>query len=309
VFITFDVGPDDAVLGHAHEAAPAWRRTEAGLADAAGLLQALARHARGPVAATWFVRADHRLAEAGAAPLAAYHAFGDFLRERRARADTVGWMPQVYSARGGPPDYADLPATAALLREAGWAADVVRMGGCFHDDRTIEGLDALGVGVDCSALPGRRKDDRGWRLDWTGTPERAYHPSHADYRVPGTPARRLLELPLSMVPVVAPYDAAPLPRYFNPAMHPALVAPVLGHLAARGDYIQCVLHPDELRPPGPGGGHPLIAHSPDACLENLCRLVDALRERGREHAFLPVTVATAATATAGSRGATTVPAP
>jgi hypothetical protein len=288
VFLTFDVGPDDAVLGHAHESAPAWTRTAAGLADAAALLDALAAHAGAPVAATWFVRADRHLAIDGGDALAAHAAFGDFLRVRRDRGDTIGWMPQVYSARGGPPDRADLDATCARLRDAGWDARAVRMGGLFHDDATMAALDRLGVEVDCSALPGRRKDDGGWRLDWTPTPDRAYHPSRGDYRVPGAPALDLVELPLSMVAIAAPYDTAPLPRYFNPAMHPALLAPVLAELAARTDYVQCVLHPDELRPPGPAGGHPLIAHSPDACLETLCRLVDAVRAGGREPRFLPV---------------------
>lgn len=294
VFLTLDVGPDDAVLGHAHESAPAWTRTAAGLDDAAWLVDALARHAGAPVAATWFVRADARLAQAGGDALSAHVAFGDFLRERRARGDTIGWMPQAYSAQGGPPDHDDLETTCRRLREAGWDARAVRMGGCFHDDATMARLDALGVEVDCSALPGRRKDDGGWRFDWTTTPAHAFHPAQADYRVAGSPARRVLELPLSMVPVAAPYDARPLPRYFNPAMHPALLPDAtLAALAAREDYVQCLLHPDELRPAGANGGHPLVAHSRQACLETLCRFVDAVRAHGREARWLPVAAAPA----------------
>jgi hypothetical protein len=288
VYLTLDVGPDDAVLGHAHERTSAWTRTTAGLRAMEDVQRQLAVLLGAPAALTWFVRADRHLAVTDGDALAAYTRFGEAMREHAAAGDAVGWMPQVYSADGGTPDYADLEATCARVRDAGWPAEAVRMGGCFHDDETMARLDGLGVAVDCSALPGREKRDGGWRLDWRGTPAGAFHPALADYRRGGTPAHRVLELPLSMLPLAAPYDATPLPRYFNPAMHPELLAPHVDDLATRADYVQGVLHPDELVPPA-HGGHPLVAYSPAACVDSLGRLIERVRAHGREPVFLPVT--------------------
>jgi hypothetical protein len=290
VFVTLDVGPDDAVLGHAHERAPAWTRTAQGLEAMADVLRGLAAMLGAPAQASWFVRADRHLAAAEGDALAAHVRFGGFLRQRLAAGDTVGWMPQAYSAHDGSVDLDDLATTCARLRAAGWPADAVRMGGCFHDPATMAALAALGVAVDCSALPGREKRDNGWRLDWRGTPAHAYFPSMHDYRRGGSPARELLELPLSMIALAAPYDTAPLARYFNPAMHPALLAPHLDDLAARTDYVQCVLHPDELVPPT-GPGHPLVAYSAQACADTLGALCERIRAHGREPWLLGVRAA------------------
>ena len=281
IFLTVDLGPDDAVRDHDHERGARWERSTAGVAALLDVGAALQRATGLALRCTWFVRADGHLARTEGDALAAHARFAGFLRARRAEGDLVGWMPQAYAAGREGVDLADLAATHARLREAGWDPVAVRMGGCFHDDATMAQLDALGIRVDCSALPGRRKDDGGWRLDWRGTPAGAYRPSRADFRRPGRPALRLLELPLSMLPIRAGYDPAPLARYLDPTMRPALLADGAAALVREADYLQCVLHPDALVPTPPGGGHPLLAYSQQACLDNLVAMVAHARAAAR----------------------------
>jgi hypothetical protein len=288
VFLTVDVGPDDAVLGHEHERHAQWSRTTDGLADLQDVFGRLAKHAGTRVDATWFVRADRHIAAAEGRVLAVFDRFDDFLRERQAAGDAIGWMPQAYSGRGGHIDYTDLASTHAALRDHGWSPGCVRMGGCFHDNRSMGLLDEFGIDVDCSAIPGRQKFDGGWQLDWLDTPQSAYRPSLADYRRPGRPDLRILELPLSVLAIKAPYDEAPLFRYINPAMRPPLLFPQLEQRMLTAQYLHCVVHADELRPPAQGHGHPLIAYSPATCLENLCRMVDCAIDVGRQPVFATV---------------------
>jgi hypothetical protein len=220
--------------------------------------------------------------------LAVFARFASFLREREGSGDCVGWMPQAYASGAPGVDYDDLAATARALHAAGWPVRATRMGGCFHDDRSMAVLDDLGIAIDCSALPGRQKSDGGWRLDWRGTPGAAYHPGRADYRRPGSPALDVLELPVSMLPIRADYDREPLLRYLNPAMHPDRVAPGLDALVVRAPYLQALVHPDELVPPAHGRGHPLVAYAPEAFAQNLAAWVARAREHGREPVFATV---------------------
>ena len=286
VFMTIDVGPDDAILGHAHESGPGWDRSAAGLADLQAVIEQVSRHVGTRVETTWFVRADRHVADIRGDTTAVFGRFGSFLAERVEAGDEVGWMPQIYSVHGSALEHAALLSVHQSLLDAGWNPRSVRMGGCFHDDQSMAILDALRIEVDSSAIPGRQKLDLGWRLDWRNTPPSAYLPSIADYRSAGSPSLRILELPLTVIPIRAPYDHAPLLRYLNPAMRPALfveedIAALVGH----SDYLQCVVHPDELRASARGAGHPLIAYSRDACAENLCRWFDLARVAGRPPIF------------------------
>jgi hypothetical protein len=266
--LTVDVGPADAVLDHRHERGGDWARTEAGVAVLCDTLADFADEAGLRVAATWFVRADAFIAAQFGDPLAMVHRFADLLRARLDAGDELGWMPQVYSADTGGIDYAGLEATHCAFAAAHGAPASVRMGGLFHDDRTMAMLDALGVRFDSSALPGREKTDRGWRVDWRRAPATPYHPDRGDYQRPGADPLRVLEVPLSMLPIAAPYDLHPLPRYFDPTFHPSLLAPELRSLAVPGLRV-AVLHPDAVLPPPPGGGHPLVGYSPQALTTNL----------------------------------------
>lgn len=288
VFLTADVGPADAVLGAGHETDGRWEETESGLAVTTDVLRSIQDRFGIAVPVTWFFRADSLIEQQFGDCLAIFDKFSRFTQLVVREGHEIGWLPQVYAGSRGAVvgiNYEDLSTTHAALTNAAHAPRSVRMGNCFHDNRTIKLLNDLGVEVDSSAVPGRTKDDLGWRMDWLGTPARPYYPSVADYRQPGEPQLDILEVPLSVRPIKAPYDQAPLLRYLNPCMHRHFFLQNLRDLLASSSYLLCIFHPDEAVVPQSGKGHPLVAYSKDELAFNLQELMAESARLGRVVSF------------------------
>jgi hypothetical protein len=282
VCLTVDIGPARATLGTGHADAPDWDATWEGIALYREALEALQRRFATVMPTTWFVRADDAVARQFGSRTAVLQRF---LASRAAvAADETGWLPQL--PMDGVIRHDTLRPTHAEWSELAPAPRLVRMGDLFHDNESMRLLDELGIVADCSAVPGRAKSDPGWHVDWRDAPTHPYHPSCADYRRPGSPARRLLEVPMNVVPIRAPYDPAPLLRYVNPCFHPQLLWQDLRTTLATAPYLVCLLHPDELAP-GVRDGHPMVAYSPQVFADNLARLVDEARQLGRDVQFAP----------------------
>jgi len=240
---------------------------------------------------TWFIRADSQLQE--------YYGAVDFLlTEHRslwaslARAgDEIGWHPHIYApAAGGYLPVRDEQAVAQALRVTnaelsarGHAFASVRMGEAIGGNTILRTLAELGLRVDSSAIPGRRRIDRDRWFDWSTSPNRPYWPSAADYRVPGVPTLPILEVPMTATLVHAPFDPCPLPRYTNLAYHPPIFAAALerwfGGPAERSEHavLTLIVHPDELM--ARTGDHPLYAFAPQALRINLKTTLDMARQR------------------------------
>lgn len=287
VFLTADIGPANAILGAGHETDARWDETEAGLAVALDVLRSLQDRTGAEVPVTWFFRADGLIEQQFGDCLGIFQKFSSFVEQARSEGHEVAWMPQAYVGASDDAhiDYDDLATTHAGLLRAGHSPKSVRMGNCFHDNRTMKLLDDLGIQVDSSAVPGRTKADLGWRMDWQGTPTGSYHPSLADYRRPGAPALRILEVPLSVQPIKAPYDSAPLLRYVNPCMHRTFFGQNLPATIASSPYLVLIFHPDEAVAPHAGPGHPLVAYSKAELAFNLALLLDESARLGRTLSF------------------------
>ncbi|MDQ0513081.1 hypothetical protein [Ancylobacter amanitiformis] len=292
IHLTVDVGPADAVLGRGGDIDADWSAT---LQGSELLFEALARLAdrRGePVGTTWFLRADRLIHAQFGDRLAIVERFEQLVARHVAHhggpAPELGWMPQLYGSGSAAIDHDDLAQTHAKLAASGRAPCSVRMGNCYHDNRTMAALAELGIAFDSSALPGRVKMEGGWRLDWSPTPDHPFRPSRADYRQPGVPALDIIEVPLTMLPIQAPYDAVPLARYVNPAMRAELLWPGLADLVATREDLVLIVHPDEVYPARQAAGHPLIDYSIQTLMANLARL-EALAQRiGRRASFRPL---------------------
>jgi hypothetical protein len=279
IHLTVDIGPDRATLGAGHAPAPRWDATWDGLRAYREALDALQARLAVAIPTTWFVRADDLVRRQFGARTAVLERF--LASGAAAPGDDVGWLPQL--PVDGAIDHATLHASHAEWSRVAPAPRFVRMGDLFHDNESMRLLDELGIEADCSAVPGRTKSDPGWQVDWRGTPAHPYHPSCADYRRPGAPSRRLLEVPMNVVPIRAAYDPAPLLRYVNPCFRPELLWQHLGDELTRAPALVCLLHPDELVPGD--DGHPMVAYSPRVFADNLVRIVDHARALGRDVRF------------------------
>jgi hypothetical protein len=249
-------------------------------------------HAHGlPV--TWFVRADTQLRNLYGHASYLLDRHDALWRKLKDQGDEIGWHPHLYSA-GGDGSYRperhdnrlvhQLRATHAELRAQGHEFASARMGEAVGSNAIMHTLAELGLRADSSAIPGRRRNDESRNFDWSPSPNAPYRPSVADYRVPGVPALPILEVPMTVFPVQAPYDPTPLRRYANLAYRPAIFADAMkrwfeSDISQAADAVLIlILHPDELIP-GPRD-HPLYALTPDALPQNVDALLKATRQRG-----------------------------
>ena len=243
--------------------------------------------------ATWFVRADPQLNDL-------YGSTNFLLKQREFlwrnctdRGDEIGWHPHLYALRPDgtyEPERDDERLVISLRRahsdlaSGGHTFTSVRIGEAMGSNAVMRTLAELGLQIDSSAIPGRRRDDNARRFDWSTSPNSPYWPSKADYRVPGSPALPILEVPMTAVPVKAPYDPKPLLRYANLAYRPAIFAAALETWFDQNTIAETILtlifHPDELMPGS--GNHPLYAFTPDALEANIQTLLSLAHRRGMD---------------------------
>jgi hypothetical protein len=283
VYVTVDIGPALATLRQDREADPDWEPTFAALPLLRGALLRLEDRLGCAIPVTWFVRADDLVERQFGSSLAIVRRFADRLGASLANHE-LGWMPQLPAGGIRGIDHEILRSTHAELASSLPRIHSVRMGDCYHDNRAMGLLAELGVRFDCSAVPGRIKSDPGWHVDWRGTPTHPYHPSRADYRCPGEPHWNILEIPMTVIPMLASYDPAPLLRYINPCFLGDYLWPRLSPVLANAPYLVCLLHPDELLP-AMSPGHPMIAYSPERFVENVGAIAAEAARHGRQVEF------------------------
>lgn len=141
-------------------------------------------------------------------------------RELEAAGDEIAWHPHLWRWSDEHGCWYQETEDEAWIRECleagyqrlcaayGGKIEVCRMGWEFHSAMTMQAVDRLGVRMDVSAVPGRRRGPRSDRgsmrhgaLDWEGTGRAPYHPCALDHRRParnGEPSLRLLEVPRSV---------------------------------------------------------------------------------------------------------------
>jgi hypothetical protein len=249
-------------------------------------------HARG-LPATWFVRADPQLREVCGQTSYLIEHHRSLWAQLKEEGDEIGWHPHLYSMSGGEsvyrPVYDDswavreLRTTLAELRALGHQFYSVRMGEAIGSNAIVHTLSELGLVVDSSAIPGRRRRDKSRTFDWSTSPNTPYWPSKADYRVPGSPALPILEIPMTAVVIRAPYDSVPLVRYINLAYRPEIFADAIDRwFDSNAEFVSeavltLILHPDELMPRRQS--HPLYESAPATLSKNLDAVFEAARRR------------------------------
>jgi len=166
---------------------------------------------------TWCVRSDLQMAEIYGDCAWPYRQFEKLWRKLEASGDEIAWHPHLWrwsDAHGCWYQETEDDEWIAECLERGYEAlcktyggriITSRMGWEFHNNVTMQKIDELGIQLDMSAVPGRRrkaKSDRGsmkhGELDWEITGPEPYHPSCKDYRRPavdGETALDVMEVP------------------------------------------------------------------------------------------------------------------
>ena len=305
-----------------------WRGLIEGIPRAKALLHGITDHAGREPVFTWVLRADEQIRQLEGDYAWCVRRHGDLLRSLQASGDELGWHPHFWrrETEGGTwfQEIEDIEWQVAMLRGAHAALTAAfpgaltsaRMGWSYHNNRTYQTLDALGLTVDFSAVPGMRtltpgSSTRSENLfDWDPTPRAPYFPSRADYRRPprdGEPACRMLQAPsfVSTSPIWGLVSGLQLARktgdttqlwralrkptyVINVTARPRLFAPMVADLRARlrrsgaGPVVFVTqLHADELVPNKSG------LYSLESLLPNIRSLVRAGEEASVPVEFVP----------------------
>jgi hypothetical protein len=292
VSITIDLDPDHQTRP-GHMQGIAWQGLVAGVPALRGCFQELADLWATPIEVTWFARHDDQVdLTRDKAHRQARQRIEDLARG----GQHVAWHPHLYRQRSHrwvlekEAERLEVQVRRHLdlvkMLPIDWQH--VRIGEAFHSTHLMNLLDQLGVVSDATALPGRHRHDEHYHIDWRPTPATPYHPDRRDYRVAGDGETSLsiVEVPFSMLPLQAPYDSAPLRRYFNLAFRPELMREAIHEHVRQNDQIIAVVHPHEALPTD--SDHPLVAHDIDAVRANLMALYQAANQASKKLEFLPI---------------------
>lgn len=232
---------------------------------------------------TWFIRCDDSVAAATGEEAGLLNALDDFIQRRASIGDEFGFHPHLYCHSNGkwvPESKPDRQqeqierAANAWKTYFGLLPRLSRMGEAVMNNTLAACLSKLGIEIDSSALPDRKRFDNGFQFDWTGTPTLPYNPSVYDYRRPandGETAHSFVEIPFTMLPIMGREDKAPIKRYCNLAFKPELIK-MGAKLVNNPENIIAVVHPHELL--YNGNDHPLIAYNPASLEENIVHLTN-----------------------------------
>lgn len=245
---------------------------------------------------TWFVRVDNQIKElhGDAAHLLSKH--WDMWQRCIAEGDEIGWHPHLYRREGDEwvqeKDEHRLESAMvesfAALRARGMRPEASRIGEAYCSNGILAVLEKLEMRCDSTAMPGRVRQDTHRNIDWAGTPVLPYRPSRADYRRPGQPARKLVEIPMSLVPVRAEYDQGPFPRYVDLSFRtPALAAGLRDHIAT-AQMLVTMTHPSGVLSDLVERRHGLISFSIESFRANLDMIVELCRTAGRPFRFVTI---------------------
>jgi len=123
-----------------------------------------------------------------------------------------------------------------------------RMVGCALNNTLLHSLENHGLKIDSSAIP-KRKRTSNIKFDWSITSSEPYFPSKNDYRISNKnmdQCRKILEVPLSTIPIKASYDKKPLLRYLDLTFNPSLLSNKIQDIIQNNNLIVTIIHPAQL---------------------------------------------------------------
>ena len=160
--------------------------------------------------------------------------------------------------------------------------EVVRIGECVMNDTLMNAIARMGIKIDSSALPGRKRNDKEKFFDWSITSNRFYNPSKSDYRIESNDNYQLIEVPMSTLLMKAEYDNEAVRRYFNLSFKTEILFQNFESYVKENDSLVVITHPFEVLSEGK---HGLISYNIKTFENNIKLLMDKVVSFGKNPSF------------------------
>jgi len=204
---------------------------------------------------TWFIRMDRKVEVDFGSP---DHLISQFIKDFREFIKynhTIGWHPHIYKFIQN--KWVQNTDEEEVLEELDYLLPfakkynlkIVRMGWGYMTNKVMKFLNDNGFIVDSTAIP---RPKYRWEVtikDWSITPNMFYHPSLTDYRIPGDNnhnSYKILEVPISTMPIRAPYDTDTVIRYCNLSYYNKYIQKPLQEWIQKHNHLVTITHPYEL---------------------------------------------------------------
>jgi hypothetical protein len=162
-------------------------------------------------------------------------------------------------------------------------SDIVRVGECVMNNELMRAMNDLGIRIDSTALPGRRRNDEQKFFDWEKTKNNIYHPSQKDYRIEGNPFLSIKEVPMSTLEMKAQYDKKAILRYFNLSFKSKVLFENFDSYIMQNERLVTITHPFEIIG---HGNHGLISYDLNVFKKNLLLLDETIKKNGKQPVYL-----------------------
>lgn len=169
-------------------------------------------------------------------------------------------------------------------------SNIIRIGECVMNNLLMKAMDDVGIRIDSTALPGRKRDDQEKFFDWEITTNNIYNPSMQDYRTNASEHYALAEIPMSTLSMKASYDQSPIRRYFNLAFYSNILFQNFAAFVQQHNSIVTITHPFEVLAPG---SHGLLSYNLNVFGQNIQLLDDQVRAYGKNPVFRKISQVTA----------------
>lgn len=119
-----------------------------------------------------------------------------------------------------------------------------RIMGCTSNNSIMSCLPKVGIKVDSSAIPSRKRQDN-IAFDWIGTPTHPYFPDIYDYRIEGSienEDKKILEVPLSTILTRTSYDKEPMKRYLDFSFQNRIIQDQIENLVQNTNLVVGIIH-------------------------------------------------------------------
>ena len=237
---------------------------------------------------TWFVRCDKRLEILYGRGDYLLYKYIDILRERFNFNDEIAWHTHLYDhdlsiLRDENRLLIDIQEFYKLFKSYGLHQGSSRIGRAYCSNLIMKALYKLGIQVDSTAMPGRKRNDEINKFNWETTPLHPYYPSKNDYRIPGKDHFNILEVPFSMIETITSYDKKPINRYVNLSFKNSIVKKSLSPFIANNNLLITVLHPSELILKKE---HPILSFNIDDVKKNIELIFRQCEKFGKKVSFI-----------------------